>query len=54
MTRRSFKDSLEQAVLRPLNMTRTYLEPPKNTDNAIIPIDPGTSWWNVTTGDGSP
>ena len=53
MTSRSFEDSLKQAVLRPLNMTRTYLEPPKNIDNAIIPTDPGASWWNVTTGGGS-
>ena len=53
MTNRSFEESLEQAVLRPLNMTRTYLEPPKHTDNAIIPIDAGSSWWNVTTGGGS-
>jgi CubicO group peptidase (beta-lactamase class C family) len=54
MTKKPFGDSFQESLLQPLNLKRTYLQPPSTVENAIIPQDELLSWWNETTGDGSP
>jgi len=54
MTGKHFKKSLQSSLLKPLSMKHTTLEAPKVKNNAIIPENELLSWWNITTGDGSP
>ncbi|KAF5577067.1 beta-lactamase-like 1 [Fusarium pseudoanthophilum] len=54
MTRKPFKESFQSSLTKPLSMKRTSLEAPESKENAMIPENEQTSWWNITTADGSP
>ncbi|RBR13272.1 uncharacterized protein FIESC28_08238 [Fusarium coffeatum] len=54
MTGKPFEKSLQSSLLKPLSMKDTTLEAPKGKINAVIPENELLSWWNITTGDGSP
>ncbi|KAF5617702.1 beta-lactamase-like 1 [Fusarium tjaetaba] len=53
MTRKPFKESFQSSLTGPLSMKRTSLEAPESKENAMIPENEQTSWWNITTADGS-
>jgi len=55
MTNRTLADNFNTTLLRPLNLTGTFLEPPPITAdlNAIIPGGEVESWWRLNTGDGA-
>ncbi|KAM0421267.1 hypothetical protein ACHAPT_010989 [Fusarium lateritium] len=54
MTNKTFEESLDLSLLKPLGLDRTSLEAPKNKSNAVIPGNETTSWWDLTLAGASP
>ncbi|KAH7166429.1 beta-lactamase/transpeptidase-like protein [Dactylonectria macrodidyma] len=54
MTNKTFEASLQSSLLKPLGLSRTSLEAPKNKSNAVIPGNETTSWWDIEMDGASP
>ena len=54
ITNKSFAHSFNSSLAQPLNLSRTYLNNPPDSVNAIIPGNKATSLWGFDLGDETP
>jgi CubicO group peptidase (beta-lactamase class C family) len=55
ITGKPFATSLDDGIIKPLEMTHTSLEEPSTgTECGVIPFNETFSSWNVSIGDGDP
>ncbi|RGP73957.1 beta-lactamase 2 [Fusarium sporotrichioides] len=54
ITGSSFPDILSRQLILPLGLNSTSYSKPASTDSSVIPGTPGSSWYDVETGDTGP